>query len=111
MRYVRLISFNYKIEDLSTCAALSLDEPPRELHAVGTIADCHKEVVLSPTFSPNNFFTESIDSLFMAILDTLSTAFLNHLLFGSTFQIRWFLQPRSQKGKRHKASFDHPMNF
>ena len=55
MRYVRLISFNYKIEDLSTCAALSLDEPPRELHAVGTIADCHKEVVLSPAFSPNNF--------------------------------------------------------
>ena len=42
---VRLLSFNNKIEDLSTCAAPSLETPPRELHVVGTIADCHKEVI------------------------------------------------------------------
>ena len=52
---VRLLSFSENIEDLSTCAAPSLDDPPRELHVVGTIADCHKEVVLSTAFSPHNF--------------------------------------------------------
>jgi len=52
---VRLLSFSENIDDLSTCAAPSLDDPPRELHVVGTIADCHKEVVLSTAFSPHNF--------------------------------------------------------
>jgi len=52
---VRILSFNQNLEDLSFCHTPNLEDPPKQLHVVGTITEGHKDVVLSTAFSPNHY--------------------------------------------------------